>query len=138
MDTIRDRKDKLASKLYMKKLEFLLEDDVNNLLRCVYCNKLFTSSQRSWMVCNKAEIFIDFHGSVIAQHVSDRTWDINKFVLFMRQKGLNWRDIFWKIWGHLNSFDCMTCDSKFIAAEIEFCSFHPQKPKFNIGSNSGK
>ena len=38
------------------------------------------------MTCPKAKIFIDFHGSVIAQHISDRGWDINKFVMYLRQK----------------------------------------------------
>lgn len=35
-------------------------------------------------MCPKAKIFIDFYGTVIAQHVSDKTWDINKFVMFLR------------------------------------------------------
>jgi hypothetical protein len=38
------------------------------------------------MTCPKAKIFIDFHGTVIAQHVADRSWDINKFVMYLRQK----------------------------------------------------
>lgn len=49
------------------------------------------------MICPKAKIFIDFHGSVIAQHISDRSWDINKFVMFLRQKLVHWKDIFMKI-----------------------------------------
>jgi len=39
-----DRKDKLTSKLYMKKLEILFENPENILKRCVYCNELFTKS----------------------------------------------------------------------------------------------
>jgi hypothetical protein len=81
---LKDKKDKLTSKLYMKKLELLFEDEQSSLNRCVYCNALFTLRQREWMVCPKAKIFIDFHGSVIAQHVADRSWDINKFVMFLR------------------------------------------------------
>jgi hypothetical protein len=63
---LKDKKDKLSSKLYMKKLELLFEDESNMLNRCVYCNSLFTNKQREWMVCEKAKIFIDFHGTVIA------------------------------------------------------------------------
>ena len=36
------------------------------------------------MQCEKAKIFIDFHGNVIARHVSDETWNINEFVMFAR------------------------------------------------------
>lgn len=64
---LKDRKDKLTSKIYMKKLEALMEEgESNTLYRCFYCSQLFTSEQREWMVCPKAKIFIDFHGSVIA------------------------------------------------------------------------
>jgi hypothetical protein len=44
LDSMRDKKDKLTSKLYMKKLELLFEDEANMLNRCVYCNTLYTSS----------------------------------------------------------------------------------------------
>jgi hypothetical protein len=58
------------------------------------------------MVCPKAKIFIDFHGIVIAQHVADRYWDINRFIQFMKKEGVTWKDIYWKIWGRLQSFEC--------------------------------
>jgi hypothetical protein len=83
-DSLKDKKDKLTSKLFMKKLELLFEDESNMLNHCIYCDTLFTNSQRSWMICPKAKIFIDQNGSVISQHVSDKQWDINKFVMFLR------------------------------------------------------
>lgn len=42
MDTLKDKKDKLTSKLYMKKLELLFEDENNMFNRCAYCNCLYT------------------------------------------------------------------------------------------------
>ena len=38
LDNLKDKKDKLSSKLYMKKLELLCEEETNTLNRCVYCN----------------------------------------------------------------------------------------------------
>lgn len=38
LDSLKDKKDKLTSKLYMKKLELLFEDEANMLHRCVYCD----------------------------------------------------------------------------------------------------
>lgn len=36
---LKDRKDKLTSKIYMKKLEVLMEEGEQTILyRCVYCN----------------------------------------------------------------------------------------------------
>ncbi len=42
LDILKERKDKLVSRLFMKKLEILLEKEENYLYKCCYCNKLFT------------------------------------------------------------------------------------------------
>lgn len=41
IDKMKDVKDKLQSKLFMKKLELLIQDDLFVLQRCIYCCKLF-------------------------------------------------------------------------------------------------
>jgi hypothetical protein len=89
------------------------------------------------MVCPKAKIFIDFHGSVIAQHVADRYWDMNRFIQYMRKENVSWKDIYWKIWGRLQTFDCSVCDLQFVGSDLGHCSFHPQNPKFQYSSNVG-
>lgn len=139
LDGIKERKDRIVSKLYMKKLEDLLDEENNLMHRCFYCNTLFTNKQRSWMTCSKAEIFIDFHGSVIAQHVADRNFDLSRFINYLQEKKqLSWRDIYWRIWARLMEFDCVSCESKFVGAELAHCSYHPQNPRFNAGSNVGR
>ncbi len=42
LEPLNDRKDKLRSKLYMKKLEVAFEDKQQYLMRCVNCSGLFT------------------------------------------------------------------------------------------------
>ncbi len=37
LDNLKERKDKLVSRLFMKKLEILLEKDKNYLHKCAYC-----------------------------------------------------------------------------------------------------
>jgi hypothetical protein len=44
LNHLKERKDKLVSRLFMKKLELLLEKERNYLYKCAYCNKLFTMS----------------------------------------------------------------------------------------------
>jgi len=134
---LRDKKDKLTSRIYMKKLESMIESEYFVVYRCVFCNQLFTQEQREWMVCPKAKIFIDFHGSVIAKHVVDRYWECNKFIQFMQKENVPWREIYWKIWARLQTFNCAECDSPFVGAELEHCSYHTSKPKFNYGNNVG-
>lgn len=106
---MRDRKDKLMSKIYERKLEELLKDESHQFYLCVYCDQLYTNEQRDWMVCDKAKIFIDFHGCVIAQHVADRSFDMQKFLMMLKNSGMTWRQIYWKIWGRLVSFNCASC-----------------------------
>ena len=44
LNELQDKKDKLTSKLYMKKLECLFEEEHNMLHRCVNCSSLYTSN----------------------------------------------------------------------------------------------
>ena len=126
-----DKRDKLTSKLFMKKLQTLINssDGQNQsspvINRCIYCGMLFTSDQNQWMMCPNAKIFIDFHGQVIAQHVSDRFFDLNGFIQFMNnQKQVKWKDIYWKIWARLVSFECQVCESRFVGSELAQCRQH--------------
>lgn len=48
-----------------------------------------------------------------------------------------WSDIFWKMFARLQEFRCTCCDKKFIGAEINHCSTHPQKPRFMYGAREG-
>jgi len=44
LNELHDKKDKLKSKLFMKKLEYLFEEEYNMLHRCVNCGSLYTSN----------------------------------------------------------------------------------------------
>lgn len=48
LENLVDKKDKLKSKIFMKKLEILFQDSQNMLQRCAHCSNLFTASQRRW------------------------------------------------------------------------------------------
>ena len=101
LNDLYDKKDKLKSKIFMKKLEQLFDEEHNMLHRCVHCGHLYTSNQREWQHCSRSTLFINVNGQVISKHVSDKNWDINKFVMFLRSKQLGWQEIFWKMWARL-------------------------------------
>ena len=84
LNDLYDKKDKLKSKLFMKKLEQLFEEEHNMLNRCVNCGELFTNNQKEWMHCSRSDLFVDVNGQVVSKHVADKHWDINKFVMFLR------------------------------------------------------
>lgn len=86
LNSIIDPKDKLTSKLFMKKLEYLFEEEHNMLNRCLNCSVLYSNNQKQWMVCQKAEVFIDVYGVIEQKHTKDTLWDLNKFVQYLRQR----------------------------------------------------
>jgi len=132
-----DRRDKLLSRLYMKKIEALFQSDENMISRCAFCGKLFALKNKSKMACSKAKIFIDFNGSVIVEHVPVPNWDVNKYLLSLRARKLSWREIYWKIWGMIATMHCKVCGNFFTASELEHCAFCPQQPLFRPGQNMG-
>lgn len=71
LETLNDRKDKLRSKLFMKKLEVAFDDSKTYLNRCVNCCQLFTKSQIKWQKCPKAPTFIDANGQIRMTHIID-------------------------------------------------------------------
>jgi len=106
LDDVKDKKDKLIGKLYMNKLHIMLEDDSSILYKCSYCTKLFTQRQQEKFACPKAKIFIDFHGSVIANHMFDRSFDIKKFITFLKNNlKYSWKQVYWKIYSHIIDFE---------------------------------
>lgn len=128
----------------MKKIESLLEtgSDTENkymLQRCAYCDKLYSLQSQDKLVCSKAEIFIDFHGSVIAKHMPDRGFDFKKFIWYATSKKIiENRILLWRIlaWGLL--LYCKECLEWFPAIKYLDCRYHPGgEPFFQYGSNIG-
>lgn len=110
LDILKERKDKLVSRLFMKKLELLLEKEKNYLYKCAYCLRLFTKSQRKDLSCTKGKPFIDFHGQLRAKHTIDKEWDLKKFITYIRETyRISWKEIYWKVWSYLYLFKCRNC-----------------------------
>ena len=133
-----DKKDKLASRLYEKKLDGLLLGQAAELHRCTYCAKHFTEEQREWETCAKAPVRVDFHGNAIAEHVANRGWAVAKWVASARKaKGHCAKSLFWKIWSLTNFLNCAECGAQFPLAEMDHCTYHPEAPRFDEGDHCG-
>ena len=137
IEKLKDKKDKISSRLYAKKLEALLAQDANALHRCAFCTRLFTSSQREWEPCTRAPPLLDFHGNPIAEHVPNRTWDVNRWVASLRRAKGGAREAFWRLWGLTHFATCSTCDLAFPICELDRCLYHPQEAIFERGDHRG-
>jgi hypothetical protein len=137
LDLLKERKDKLVSRLFMKKLEVLLEKDKNYLHRCGYCLGLFTRGQRKLLACPKGRVFIDAQGRLKAEHAIDKEWDLKKFITFVRETyRISWKEIYWKVWAYLHVFSCAQCSHSFQLNQLALCAYHPKPPRAKFAINA--
>lgn len=133
LDCLKERKDKIVSRLFMKKLELLLEKEKNYLHKCAYCSKLFTKKQRKVLSCRSGTTFVDSNGQMRAKHVIDRNWDLKKFVTFVRETyRISWKEIYWKVWSYLSLLKCDRCQEFYPIAEMGNCRYHKEPPKVKM------
>ena len=137
IERLRDKKDKISSRLYAKKLEALLAEETNTLHRCAFCARLFTSAQREWEPCPRAPPLLDFHGNPIAEHVPNRAWDVQRWVTSLRRAKGGAREAYWRLWGLTHFVTCSTCDIAFPICELDRCAYHPQEPVYERGDHRG-
>lgn len=135
LDVLKERKDKIVSRLFMKKLELLLEKEKNHLYKCAYCSKLFTKKQRKVLSCRKGTSFVDSNGQMRAKHVIDKNWDLKKFVTFVRETyRISWKEIYWKVWSYLHLIKCERCMEFYPIAEMGYCRYHKDPPKIKMSA----
>lgn len=140
LDEIKDRKDKIVNKLFMRKLERMLENEDHVLYRCQHCKTMFTKGQYEWMVCysEQAKIQVDFHGRAISRHIVDKNWNVNMYLFKLKKSGKSWKEIYWRCWSLVNAFYCVKCNQNFVAAEFNHCNYHKKEAVFERGSIVGE
>jgi hypothetical protein len=134
---VRDKRDKVLSKLYMYKLEALLNRRDHQLSKCSSCGKLYTASQREWMVCPRGKPYVDFRGKVLARHTPNAAWDVSKYLASLRQSKMSWRDMYWKLFGRVRHLQCVLCKQQFPICEYQHCAYHASEPMFPPQENAG-
>ena len=137
IEKLRDKKDKISSRLYSRLLETMLADEANTVNRCAFCSRLFTSAQREWEACPRAPPLLDFHGNAIAEHVPNRAWDVNRWIGSLRRSKGGAREAYWRLWGLTHFATCSACETAFPICELDRCSYHPSEPIFDRGDQRG-
>ena len=69
-------------------------------------------------MCNKSKIFIDFYGKIIAKHMADPSFVLDKFINYMKgSANLTWEEIYWRVYSRTIMFKCLNCNEHFAASE---------------------
>lgn len=67
------------------------------------------NKQAEEIACPSSEdIFINHKGQVQPQHTLELEFDLNEYVMLLREKKLQWRHIYWKLWKTTIMLFCST------------------------------
>ncbi|XP_053616837.1 uncharacterized protein LOC128678965 isoform X2 [Plodia interpunctella] len=136
LEAIRDRKDKIQSRLYCKMITSLAEPvpetlrghyaSLATLFKCTKCNKLLGRHIAEQVPCQPSSMRIDRRGNVISSHCKDLSWNLNEYITWLYGELRSWRRVYWRLWGDCHFLRCQLCDSYFPAYQMEWCSHHEQ------------
>ncbi|RMX59635.1 hypothetical protein pdam_00010483 [Pocillopora damicornis] len=138
LEAIKDRKDKFKSKLFCKKIEELFDPrlqssssaNASTLFRCIACGRLLTAESQGKLRCVPNRMMVNHRGRVSYVHSRDFTWDVNDYLLGLRDEVKSWKEVYWRLWGAVNVLYCHRCGNYFQCSELGHCSYHPMTVDF--------
>ncbi|KAJ8712923.1 hypothetical protein PYW08_008227 [Mythimna loreyi] len=138
LEAVKDRKDKIQSRLYCKMILSLAEPvpetlrghyySLATLFKCSKCNKLLGRQIAELVPCQPASMRIDRRGNVISSHTRDQSWSLNEYITWVYGELRSWRRVYWRLWADCHFLHCQLCDNYFPAYQMEWCNHHEQPP----------
>ncbi|XP_076661028.1 uncharacterized protein LOC143364685 isoform X5 [Halictus rubicundus] len=109
VEALKDRKDKIQSKLFCKLITSLAAVMPDNkkghysslatLFKCSKCGKSIVQSVSYHVPCIASAMVIDNHGHIHSKHVRDLSWTLNDYIITLRTELRSWRKVYWRLWG---------------------------------------
>ncbi|XP_065831094.1 SANT and BTB domain regulator of class switch recombination-like isoform X2 [Oscarella lobularis] len=134
LEAMKDRRDKLKSKFYFKKLlELFRADDglASTLFQCRKCRKLLTRELQWKIKCTTSSLTVGRRGVLLYCHERNTSWDVNDYMVSLREEGMNWRQIYWRVWSLVNHLNCVCCGQTFSCGDYARCAYHPEESVFD-------
>ncbi|GAB1861474.1 hypothetical protein CAJAP_02553 [Camponotus japonicus] len=142
VEMLKDKKDKIQSRLFCKLIMSLVETIPDNkkghysslamLFKCGKCNKNVIQSISDFVPCIPSAMKIDNKGAVHSKHVRDLTWTLNDYIITLRSELRSWRKVYWKLWGDCHFLFCQQCNVYFPIHQIDWCCYHPESAQFFV------
>lgn len=140
LETIKDKRDKIQSRLYCKMIISLCEqvcesvrghwNSLARIYRCVKCEQLVMLEVAEILPCHPSCMALDRYGDVISHHIHDTNWNINEYILSLQSRLKTWRKVYWHLWGDCHYLYCTVCEKPFPAHKLKWCCYHPEPPQF--------
>lgn len=140
VELIKDRKDKIQSRIYTKLIQSLAEPDPESVrghwsslarvYRCGKCQQLVSPAVAPRIPCSPPCMQLQCDGSILSQHIRDPSWNINDYILKLYKNLKTWRKVYWRLWGNAHFLYCITCKRYFPTHQIGWCRYHPDTPQY--------
>ncbi|XP_026671766.1 uncharacterized protein KIAA1841 isoform X3 [Ceratina calcarata] len=140
VEMLKDKKDKIQSKLFCKLIASLAEVMPDNkkghygslatLFKCSKCGKNIVQSVSSRVPCVSTAMKIDSYGNVHSKHIRDLTWTLNDYIVTLRTESRSWRKVYWRLWGDCHFLFCTRCNTYFPIHQFDWCCYHAELPQF--------
>ncbi|XP_041972001.1 uncharacterized protein KIAA1841 isoform X2 [Aricia agestis] len=134
LEAIKDRKDKIQSRLYCKMIMSLGEPvpetlrghyaTLATLFKCSKCNKLLGRQIAEKVPCQPANMRLDRRGYVISTHSKDLSWSLNEYITWLYGELRSWRRVYWRLWADCHFLQCQLCDNYYPVYQMDWCSYH--------------
>ncbi|XP_050458907.1 SANT and BTB domain regulator of class switch recombination isoform X2 [Cataglyphis hispanica] len=142
VEMLKDKKDKIQSRLFCKLIISLIEATPDNkkghysslamLFKCGKCNRNVIQSISDFVPCVPSAMKIDNKGAVCNKHVRDLTWTLNDYIITLRSELRSWRKVYWRLWGDCHFLFCQQCNVYFPIHQIDWCCYHPESAQFFV------
>ncbi|GLH12034.1 Uncharacterized protein GBIM_16705, partial [Gryllus bimaculatus] len=140
VENLRDRKDKIQTRLYCKLITSLTEStpdasrghfaSLASMYKCCKCERLVLRQLSSHILCKPSSMRMDRFGNISAIHTRDTNWNLNDYIRKLHEELKSWRAVYWRLWGDCHFLFCTTCHHYFPIHQIGWCCYHPEQPQF--------
>jgi hypothetical protein len=114
LSDIRDRKDKILTKLYKRRVEldFSRKGSASksiggisaprtiaaSLTCCRYCGWVYLENYSAFLTCRKSPLSIDHRGRLASRHSAIQGWSLTSYLKTLHSGGMGWDAIYWHVW----------------------------------------
>lgn len=134
LEGLRDRRDRIQSKLYTRFLQTLCDTapapsrgiyrTAATLYRCSDCGEMVSRAVERLVTCIPANTSITTSGHVFYTHSRDGNWSLTEHVRQLKADLKTWRLVYWRLWGQVHFLPCSTCGAVFPGCEMRLCRTH--------------
>ncbi|XP_017469984.1 PREDICTED: uncharacterized protein KIAA1841 homolog, partial [Rhagoletis zephyria] len=145
LELVRDKKERLAPRLWIKLIQSLCEPEpealrghfysLAGLFRCSKCGEHLTNTMKSYISCQPNNTRLSRWGQLTGYHMRDMFWNMDNYIAQVFKERRSWRHVYWKLWGHCHFLYCCICEIHFPVYKMAWCRFHPLSPNY-IDSNT--